>query len=190
MARRRSRYAHREPAELDITSFLNLMVVLVPFLLITAVFSRITVLQLNLPAGAGAEQADDKEISIEVIVRSDRIDIGDGQQIVTRVLNTPGGEYDFAALSKILLEIKRNFPAKLDATVLMEPDLEYEILVSTMDAVTMTDYVQPDGSVDRIELFPQISVGDAPQSAPTTPAATPAAPPTTAINLFIAERTA
>ena len=30
------------------TTFLNLMVVLVPFLLITAVFSRITILELNL----------------------------------------------------------------------------------------------------------------------------------------------
>ena len=32
-----------QPTELDMTTFLNLMVVLVPFLLITAVFSRITI---------------------------------------------------------------------------------------------------------------------------------------------------
>jgi biopolymer transport protein ExbD len=40
----------KDPADLDITAFMNLMVVLVPFLLITAVFSRLAVLELNLPA--------------------------------------------------------------------------------------------------------------------------------------------
>ena len=39
-----------QPTELDMTTFLNLMVVLVPFLLITAVFSRITIVELE-PAG-------------------------------------------------------------------------------------------------------------------------------------------
>ena len=47
--RRRSKDAH----ELDVTTFLNLMVVLVPFLLITAVFSRLTIVELNLPSSAG-----------------------------------------------------------------------------------------------------------------------------------------
>ncbi|MBA1331805.1 biopolymer transporter ExbD, partial [Candidatus Endoriftia persephone str. Guaymas] len=37
--RRRSRRLHEE-AELNITAFMNLMVILVPFLLITASFSR------------------------------------------------------------------------------------------------------------------------------------------------------
>ena len=45
--------------ELNITAFMNLMVILVPFLLITAVFSRITVLELNLPAlNAKSEQQE------------------------------------------------------------------------------------------------------------------------------------
>ena len=37
-------------AEIDVTTFMNLMVILVPFLLVTAVFSRMTVLQLQLPS--------------------------------------------------------------------------------------------------------------------------------------------
>ena len=36
--------------DINITAFMNLMVILVPFLLITAVFSRLTILELNLPA--------------------------------------------------------------------------------------------------------------------------------------------
>ena len=48
MPRRTHRRKH-PAAELNITAFMNLMVVLVPFLLMTAVFSHITILDLNLP---------------------------------------------------------------------------------------------------------------------------------------------
>ena len=46
---RRSGHRHKEVVELNITAFMNLMVVLVPFLLITAVFSQVAILDLNLP---------------------------------------------------------------------------------------------------------------------------------------------
>jgi len=48
-SRRRIR-RQNDPVELDITAFMNLMVILVPFLLITAVFSRMAILELNLPS--------------------------------------------------------------------------------------------------------------------------------------------
>jgi biopolymer transport protein ExbD len=152
----------KDPPELNITTFLNLMVVLIPFLLITAVFSRITILQLNLPAGVGADEADDKKLTLEVIVRENGIDIGDGQQIVTRFPNNEVGEYDIEGLTRILREIKYNFPDKIDSTVLMEPDLEYDILVRIMDTVSSTVIEEEDGTTRNLELFPQISVGDAP----------------------------
>ena len=38
-----------ETVELDITAFMNLMVILVPFLLITSVFTHLTVLDIKLP---------------------------------------------------------------------------------------------------------------------------------------------
>ena len=42
--------------EIDVTTFLNLMVVLVPFLLITAVFSRLTIVELDLPSSANGQK--------------------------------------------------------------------------------------------------------------------------------------
>ena len=52
----RRRLRHRRPeAELNITAFMNLMVILVPFLLITAVFSQVAILELNLPTSSGDE---------------------------------------------------------------------------------------------------------------------------------------
>ncbi|MBA3580817.1 MAG: biopolymer transporter ExbD [Gammaproteobacteria bacterium] len=159
MARRRG---PQIPPDLDITAFLNLMVILVPFLLISAVFSRVTILQLNLPSPGGAAAADEKKIALEVIVRKDRLEIGDGLQIVTRFPNSKEGEYDIAGLRNVLREIKNNFPDKLDATVLMEPELRYEAMVKVMDAVSRVEIEKPGGIIDRYELFPEISVGDAP----------------------------
>ena len=153
---------HKDPPDLDITSFLNLMVALVPFLLITAVFSRIAILHLNLPTGGGSADAAEKKITIEVIVRKDQIEIGDGKQIVMRIANTEDGEYDIKMLGETLAEIKRNYPDKQDSTVLMEADLEYRILVKVMDAVSSYEMESEDGTVERYELFPQISIGDAP----------------------------
>ncbi|PUB80977.1 MAG: biopolymer transporter ExbD, partial [gamma proteobacterium symbiont of Ctena orbiculata] len=40
---------HRQGEELNITAFLNLMVILIPFLLITAAFSRFSIIELYLP---------------------------------------------------------------------------------------------------------------------------------------------
>jgi biopolymer transport protein ExbD len=61
LARRRGghRRHNHDTAELNITAFMNLMVILVPFLLITAVFSRLAILELNLPGrGRGSAGAD------------------------------------------------------------------------------------------------------------------------------------
>ncbi|MFC6978348.1 ExbD/TolR family protein [Microbulbifer taiwanensis] len=60
--RRRRQGRNKEAPELDITAFLNLMVVLVPFLLVSAVFSRVTILELNMPSGAGGGAPDDPRL--------------------------------------------------------------------------------------------------------------------------------
>ena len=163
MSRKRHyRRPDKETPEMDITTFLNLMVVLVPFLLITAVFSRITILELNLPTAAGSSAPTKIKLAIEVIVREKGLEIGNGSRVVARFPKVEEA-HDFASLSKHLLEIKRNYPDKTDATVLMEPDIEYELLVHVMDAMRVAEFPQgDDGLMEKFELFPDISIGDAP----------------------------
>lgn len=162
---RKVRRKKEEAGDLEITSFLNLMIILVPFLLLSAAFSQLAILQLNLPSdsAAGDETTDKKELNIEVIVRAKRLEIGDGNQIVKRFNNKQDGSYDFIGLQQALIEIKSNFPDKLDAQILMEESLIYEILIQTMDAVSIVEAVNPDsGEMEKVELFPNISIGDAP----------------------------
>jgi len=187
MARRRHHYRRlqKEPPELNITTFLNLMVVLVPFLLITAVFSRVTIMELNLPSG-GTSAADKQQLSIEVIVRQKGLEISNGKQVLARfpllkaedvvavVGNDDSGEeldtsklYDIKLLAKYLTRIKNQYPDKTDALVLMESDIEYRVLIRVMDAVRSTFVRQPGGEgegdvLQQVVLFPDISIGDAP----------------------------
>lgn len=157
----------KEPPELDITTFLNLMVVLIPFLLISAVFSRITVMNLEVPTGSGGGKADKPALVLEVIVRKKGIEISNGKGVVASMKKVDD-KYDVATLSQYLQKIKKNYPDKTDAVVLMEPKLEYEYLILIMDTLTSAVEINPDappGSPEaktKITLFPDISVGDAP----------------------------
>ena len=164
MARRHhyKRYT-KEPPELNITTFLNLMVVLVPFLLITAVFSRITILELNLPTAAGdASKINKPKMSVEVIVREKGLEIGNGKTILVR-FPKKDDQYDVKTMSEYLLMIKTKYLGHKDATVLMEPDIEYQSLVMVMDAVRIAEVIQGDDpEPQEIELFPNIAIGDAP----------------------------
>ena len=64
-------------------------------------------------------------------------------------------------LSDLLQQVKARFPDKLDATLLLEADIPYDILVQVMDSVRAARVVQA-GSVQLAELFPEIAIGDAP----------------------------
>lgn len=161
MAGRRRRVPLETP-ELDITTFLNLMVVLIPFLLISAVFSRITIMELSVPTAAGAAAAKKPNFSIEVIVRNSGFELANGSQVVAAVPKK-NNQYDLIKLSQMMIKLKSDYPEKEDATVLMEPKVEYDHLIQIMDTVRNAE-VQVAGSSgpQKMVLFPEISIGDAP----------------------------
>jgi len=160
--RRRSR-RNKGSEELNITAFLNLMVILVPFLLITAVFSRMAILELNLPSASQQTEEPKEELKLEVIVREDGLIVADGKSRIADV-EKKDGEYDYAKLSELMQEIKASNPDVLDASVLLEADTKYGVLVHVMDAVRMHKVPDPKNPKETIqsELFPEIALGDAP----------------------------
>jgi biopolymer transport protein ExbD len=162
MISRNHRKRREETPELDVTTFLNLMVVLVPFLLISAVFSRVTIMELSVPTSAGGSALNTPNFAIEVIVRRAGLEIANGSS-VEAAIPKKNDQYDMQMLSEILTRLKAMYPEKEDATVLMEPDIEYDHLIQIMDAVRGSE-VQAEGSeeVTKIVLFPNISIGDAP----------------------------
>ncbi len=164
----RRKWRTKDVVETDIMELLNLtpmmdvMTVLVVFLLITAVFTSITIMDLSVPTSSGGPAANKPNFAIEVIVRKAGLEIGNGTS-VEAAIPMKDGKYDLKKLSEMLLRLKAQYPQKEDATVLMEPKIEYDYLIQVMDAVRGAE-VRSDGrkEVEKIVLFPKISIGDAP----------------------------
>ena len=144
------------------TPFLNLMVVLVPFLLITAVFSRITVIELSLPTSAGRSATAESTLRVEVIVRADGLELAESDTVLARIPKVDDA-YDLAALNLHAVAFKRQYPDHDDASVLLEPDIEYDHLIQVMDAMRSAA-IAVDGQTEltRVALFTNLSIGDAP----------------------------
>ena len=161
----RIRRAPRGEEELNITAFLNLMVILVPFLLISAVFANMSILELNLPPAqdkSKAKQDKPKKVrNFELIIRKDKIIVADTLDGTLKTFKKKNGEYDLKGVQDILIEIKRRYPKKQNITILLEPNIPYDTLVQAMDTARLVAVVEF-ASVVKKELFPIISIGDAP----------------------------
>ena len=155
------RVRRREPEDINITAFMNLMVILVPFLLMTAVFSRITILELNLPAGAAQGPQAMQRFELEVTVRAAGIEVGDRAGGLIRHIPSTASGQDLEQLSGVLRQIKVRFPDKVDATLLLESRIDYDTVVQVMDTLRIARVFQ-DGALQTAELFPEIAIGDAP----------------------------
>ena len=176
------RRAKEDPAELDITTFLNLMVVLVPFLLITAVFSRIAVVELNLPSENNNTSDSEPPFSLEVIVRESGLELTNGSEVIAAIPNVDD-QYDLKTLGDYVFSLKNEYPETNAASILLEPDIAYDYLIQVMDVVRSAEIPvqmaeqepgsdpqsQELASLDsqqmaptQMELFPQISIGEAP----------------------------
>lgn len=162
LAGHRRRRQSDEAPELNITAFMNLMVILVPFLLMTAVFSQMAIIELTLP-GSSSEPADPQDLTfqLEITVREQQIEVGDRNVGALGIYPNEVDGYDYAALSAKLVAIKDSYPQKTDASILLEGDISYDTLVQVMDRVRVVVSVE-DGAISRRELFPDISIGDAP----------------------------
>ena len=150
-----------DTAELNITAFMNLMVILVPFLLITAVFSRLAILQLNLPGSSTEPVNQQLTFQLEIIVREGQIEVGDRTVGALGIYPKTADGYDYDALSQKLSEIKLSYPHKTDAAILLESNIPYDTLVQVMDRIRVEEKIEGQ-RVRRNDLFPDISIGDAP----------------------------
>jgi biopolymer transport protein ExbD len=170
----RKRRLKKQDADLDITSFMNLMIVLVPVLLLNMVFSHITVLDLKLPDLSSESQAQEEEQedqTLELIILPDELLVNYPAGVPVKRLQKIEDEetgdkvYDFKLLSDTLQEVKRVLKNqeidKDDILILSQPDTDYQTIVKAMDTVRSFKAVVA-ASVVEAELFPVISLGDAP----------------------------
>jgi biopolymer transport protein ExbD len=171
--RRRLPRKERKPAELMLVPMIDIFTVLVTFLLMTAVFSRITILELDLPS-ANSVATSAPSFRLEVIVRKQGLELTNGSSLIATIPNA-NGAYDLKTLADLALALKRDYPDANSASVLMEPEIEYDHLIQVMDAIRSAEAPaapaapaapEPapaaDAAPTRLALFTDIAVGDAP----------------------------
>src|ERR1700752_4382107 len=172
----------RKPAELLLVPMIDIFTLLVTFLLMTAVFSRTVILQLNLPPPQTEFKEPPPGLQLEVMVRKDLIQVADRNTGPLATLPNTASGYNFDGLTEYLKRVKAKFPEKTDASILLEPDTPYDTLVQVMDRVRVFEVSQGMNTV-QAELFPDVSIGDAPAidvaaggapDAATAPVPTPA----------------
>ncbi len=157
---RRNHERYRGRHEINVVPMVDMMLILIFFLIFSAVFTKTNILELNLP-GADAAVPDLPEgLNLEVIIRKEGIEVADRGTGVLKTVPRVGEVYDLKALSEYLQLVKSKYPDKTDATILLEQDIQYETLVKVMDTVRV--FQVPGSNWDLAELFPDVSVGDAP----------------------------
>ena len=144
-----------EESELNITSFMNLMVILVPFLLITAVFSQVAILQLEIPQD-GVSAGNEEKLQLELILRGEDLIVSASGSPFDRV-----NSKDFKTLSDVLYKLKKRYPSHTEITLLLEPDTHYDTIIALMDAVR-SKMISVGIITIELALFPEVSLGDAP----------------------------
>jgi biopolymer transport protein ExbD len=164
----------RKPAELLLVPMIDIFTVLVTFLLMTAVFSRTVILQLNLPPPNSTWKEPPPGLQLEVMVRKNLLQVADRNSGPLATMPNTASGYDYDGLTEYLKRVKAKFPDKTDASILLEADTPYDTLVQVMDRVRVFEVGQGMSTV-QAELFPDISIGDAPSTTEAPAAAAPAA---------------
>jgi biopolymer transport protein ExbD len=170
----------RKPAELLLVPMIDIFTVLVAFLLMTAVFSRIAIMQIDLPSSAAPKPVEPK-FRLEIIIRQDGFELSDGKQVIGTIPKASNAN-DLKALTDRVLAVKREHPTSEDASVLSERKIPYDEIVQVMDTIRSAELPATDPLVAgqattgaqtatpgvaapqtvNVALFTNIALGDAP----------------------------
>jgi len=130
--------SRRNPdADLNVTPVMNIFVILIPFLLLTATFVRIAIIDLSLPSLEEGGQLSEEELkNLTLLVVSIK---PEGFEIKTSEKKYPligkrDGDFDFSALKRRLGEIKKRYPALEDVIISPASEIRYKVIVKVLDS--------------------------------------------------------
>lgn len=145
--------------DLDLIPVMNLFMVLIPFLLLTAVFAKTVAIDIYLPRISEEETAGSAPHEVLTVRLNKNGFTFGGLGRTLAPVEKKGERYDFELLSKKLLELKKNHPDKNEVILLFDPATPYELVIRLMDATRETA-TKENGIATRKSLFPLVSVGE------------------------------
>ena len=129
--------------DLQIITFLNLMVILIPFLLMTTVFAKMAVIELTPPSASTRKSAPSPPekrdqtagLKLTIALLDDEINVLNGETTLGVFKKSTGGTYDLTGLPTLLSKLKQQYPDEKDAIILSRPNITYMTIVEIIDAV-------------------------------------------------------
>ncbi len=131
--------------DLNLVPFIDLMSVLITFLLITAVWTQISLIQIGSSIyGKKTNQKVDippqADVVLKLEIRSNGYVLATAQQSLS--IPKINQEYDQATLMQKLEQFKKSYPNKLDGAIAMADELPYEQLIKAMDVLLKAGFPQ------------------------------------------------
>jgi biopolymer transport protein ExbD len=124
-------------ADLDMVPMMNLFTVLVPVLLLAAVFARVSVLELSIPPkGSGEEGMESYEekspLNLLVVVSEEGITVGGTGGFLPTLMESDGADRP-GRLASLLQVVRDKYPDETKVTVASESNIPYEEILEVMD---------------------------------------------------------
>ncbi len=149
----RRRHTHSESDDLNLTPMIDIFIIIIFFLLLTAVFARTAIIDIYLPQEGGASNqsaAESEVLTIKITEKGFELGGIGGQSFIPKT----GENLDFKELTNQLINIKDKYPQKEDVVLLFDPATPYEIVIKVMDASRETT----EGT--KRTLFPLVSLAE------------------------------
>lgn len=164
---------HGQMEDLDLVPIMNLVTILIPFLLMAASFVTLAAIDSTLPAlgepQPSTEKPDEEPLNLSVAITDQGFTVmgsdatlkpeGD-QKGATLGCSKPDcptpDSYDYKELTRLLAQIKDRWEAEENVILVPESQIQYEVLVLTMDATREDRETKVDGA-NRL-LFPFVVI--------------------------------
>ncbi len=164
-------------ADVDLTPIMCLFIILVPLLLLSAVFERLAALQVHLPEASTLEETEKPEEGPSGIVELRLLLEEEGLALEGTISHDPSGEekevyedirydfplegdlYDLEGLQRILLELKGQYPKHEEIVFLVDDKVSYDVIVQAMDTCRL-EYYAEEGQKRSRPLFPDIALSE------------------------------
>ncbi len=161
---RRKKFEVDDNTEIEMVPIMNMFLVLIPFLLLSASFFHIKAINTSVPVLASGGGIADKSIpkksdikvtiivelkekSINISAMSDELKYKDLIKLGSKLRFKKDSDYPMDRLSVHLQKVKKQYP-KSDTVILVPTeDVEYGTIIHTMDVVR---------ALDSTELFPNV----------------------------------
>jgi biopolymer transport protein ExbD len=164
-----------EEEGLNLVPVMNLVTILIPFLLMSAQFVALAVIDSTLPAIVNnptpvEEDEEDDKLNLSLLVTASGYTIAGGDKVLDKEdeengpvvpcidagCSTPES-YDYTELTRRLVMLKDRYPEEENVILVPDPTIPYEVLVLTMDA-TRNDPDDIDDENKARVLFPNVVI--------------------------------